>query len=161
MCQWSDPAAWELLRNGATCPICVRGKPRDIIAELETAYLTTGDDSGIKGYCCLVCKRHAVELHNLTADEGAALMRDLQRVSSAIMRITHAIKLNYEIHGNTIPHLHVHFFPRYAGDPFEGGPIEPRKVKGKQVYAPGEFEQFVSALRHAVGHGHPPAGDIG
>jgi diadenosine tetraphosphate (Ap4A) HIT family hydrolase len=31
--------------------------------------------------------------------------------------------MNYEIHGNTIPHLHVHLFLRYKGDPFEGGPI--------------------------------------
>ena len=30
-----------------------------------------------------------------------------------------ATKMNYEVHGNTIPHLHMHFFPRYAGDPFE------------------------------------------
>ena len=33
-------------------------------------------------------------------------------------------KLNYEIHGNTLPHLHMHLFPRFAGDPFVGRPIE-------------------------------------
>lgn len=31
--------------------------------------------------------------------------------------------MNYEIHGNTIPHLHMHLYPRYAGDPYEGRPI--------------------------------------
>jgi len=35
-------------------------------------------------------------------------------------------KMNYEIHGNTIPHLHIHLFPRFAGDPFVGRPIDPR-----------------------------------
>jgi diadenosine tetraphosphate (Ap4A) HIT family hydrolase len=34
--------------------------------------------------------------------------------------------MNYEVHGNTIPHLHMHFFPRYAGDAFENGPVNPR-----------------------------------
>ena len=53
-------------------------------------------------------------------------MRDLQRVSKIVQEITGAVKLNYEIHGNTIPHLHVHLFPRYKGDPFEDGPINPR-----------------------------------
>ena len=55
-------------------------------------------------------------------------MRDIQRLSRTLKSITGAIKLNYEVHGNTIPHLHMHFFPRYAGDPFEGGPINPRAL---------------------------------
>ena len=35
-------------------------------------------------------------------------------------------KMNYEIHGNTIPHLHMHLYPRFAGDPYEAGPITNR-----------------------------------
>ena len=35
-------------------------------------------------------------------------------------------KMNYEIHGNTIPHLHMHLYPRFAGDPYEGRPINNR-----------------------------------
>ena len=31
--------------------------------------------------------------------------------------------MNYEIHGNSIPHLHLHLYPRFSGDPFEGRPI--------------------------------------
>jgi diadenosine tetraphosphate (Ap4A) HIT family hydrolase len=33
-------------------------------------------------------------------------------------------KLNYEIHGNTIPHLHLHLYPRTEEDPFVGRPID-------------------------------------
>jgi len=33
-------------------------------------------------------------------------------------------KMNYEIHGNTIPHLHLHLFPRFENDPFAGRPID-------------------------------------
>jgi diadenosine tetraphosphate (Ap4A) HIT family hydrolase len=32
--------------------------------------------------------------------------------------------MNYEIHGNSIRHLHMHLFPRHDGDPFEGQPID-------------------------------------
>ena len=32
-------------------------------------------------------------------------------------------RMNYEIHGNSLPHLHLHLYPRFAGDPFEGRPI--------------------------------------
>jgi diadenosine tetraphosphate (Ap4A) HIT family hydrolase len=33
-------------------------------------------------------------------------------------------KMNYEIHGNTVPHLHLHVYPRTLKDPFVGRPID-------------------------------------
>jgi diadenosine tetraphosphate (Ap4A) HIT family hydrolase len=109
-----------------------------------------GEAAPMRGYVCVVFRRHAVELHDLSAAEGAAFMRDVQRVSAAVAGVTAAAKLNYEIHGNSLPHLHLHIFPRYAGDRFEGGPIDPRAV-AEPVYAPGELaglrRQVVTALR--------------
>jgi alpha-ketoglutarate-dependent taurine dioxygenase len=40
------------------------------------------------GYCCLVLKRHAVELYDLSADEASALMKDMRRVAEALQAIT-------------------------------------------------------------------------
>ena len=95
----------------------------------------------MRGYAWLPIRRHVIELHELTDVEGASFMRDIRRVSGAIAAATGAVKLNYEVHGNTVPHLHLHIFPRYIGDPFEGGPINPRAIQGP-VYAPGEFERL-------------------
>ena len=103
----------------------------------------------MKGYCFLLLKRHAVELYELSVEEGAAFMHDIQQVSKAVHAVTGAVKLNYEIHGNTIPHLHLHLFPRYVGDAFENQPINPRLVD-TPVYAPGEFAEFVSRLRRIL-----------
>jgi diadenosine tetraphosphate (Ap4A) HIT family hydrolase len=103
----------------------------------------------VRGYACLVFARHAVELHDLNEAEAAAFMRDMRRVSAAAAAITNPVKMNYEVHGNTAPHLHVHFFPRYQGDQFEGGPINPRIAK-RPAYAPGEFEQFRERLQTAL-----------
>lgn len=104
----------------------------------------------MRGYVCLVFRRHAIELHDLSEAEGTALMRDIRRVSAAVLAITKPIKMNYEINGNTAPHLHVHLFPRQVGDQFEGGPINPR-VARRPAYAPGEFERFQERLRAALG----------
>ena len=38
--------------------------------------------------------------------------------AEAIARQLRPAKMNYEIHGNTIPHLHVHLLPRGPGDGF-------------------------------------------
>ncbi len=72
-------------------------------------------------------------------------MRDARKVSMAVASVTGAVKMNYEIHGNSIPHLHMHFFPRYRGDQFEGQPINPR-LAVQPVYAPGEFERVRNAF---------------
>ena len=151
MSKWST-TEWEALRSGEACPICLSGKPFGIVAELNATYLTSSPDSPMRGYCCLVLKRHAVELYDLSVDEACLLMRDLQRVSKIVQEITGAVKLNYEIHGNTIPHLHVHLFPRYRGDPFEDGPIN-TKLTRQSPYGDREFETFTRTLQARLSEG--------
>lgn len=63
---------------------------------------------------------------------------EFQRAFSCV---TGAVKINYEIHGNSIPHLHMHFFPHYRGDQFEGGSINP-KLTVQPVYSAGEFDRI-------------------
>ena len=145
MSAWRDPERWASLQTPDECPICRDDGPHDVIAELESSWVTMGERSPMRGYACLVFRRHAIELHDLSDAEGAAFMRDARRLSRAVSTATDAVKLNYEIHGNTIPHLHLHVFPRYVGDPFEGKPIDPRSVT-TPVYAPGEFERVRSLV---------------
>jgi len=147
--KWTNPEEWERLRNAESCPVCLRGRPPDLIAELDASFLLAGEDAPMKGYCFLLLKRHAVELYELAPEEADAFMRDMRRASRAVHEVTGAVKLNYEIHGNTIPHLHLHLFPRYVGDVFENQPINPRIVKAP-VYAPGEFAEFAERLRSRV-----------
>jgi diadenosine tetraphosphate (Ap4A) HIT family hydrolase len=104
------------------------------------------------GYACFVFHRHAIELYDLTDNEAIAYMRDLRLCARAVAEATGAAKLNYEIHGNTLPHLHVHIFPRHHRDRFSGRPIDPREVT-QAVYAPGEWAATRSrvAARIAMG----------
>jgi diadenosine tetraphosphate (Ap4A) HIT family hydrolase len=150
--RWTDPEEWARLCSGEACPICRDGGPLDVVAQLESSWVTMVEDAPLRGYCCLVFRRHAVELHDLTPEEGAAFMRDAQRLSRAVQAASGAVKMNYEVHGNTLPHLHMHFFPRRPGDPFEGGPIDPRAVKGP-VYAPGEFKEIKRLFAAALFNG--------
>jgi diadenosine tetraphosphate (Ap4A) HIT family hydrolase len=52
-------------------------------------------------------------------------MDDMRRTSRALQDVTGAVKTNVDIHGNTLPHLHVHFFTRYMGGTYEDRPIDP------------------------------------
>ena len=132
------------------CVICLKGVPNDVVAELDGSWVTVPEFAPLKGYACLVFRRHAVELHDLSEHEGATFMRDVQRLSRVLKRITGATKLNYEVHGNTIEHLHMHFYPRRVDDVFQGRPISPKEVT-TPVYGVGELEDFRSVLRGALG----------
>ena len=149
MSAWNDVPRWRALTLGESCPICAQGRPWDIVAELETSWVTTHERAPMRGYACLVFRRHALEFHDLSADEAAAYIRDVQKLSAAVASITGAVKMNYEVHGNTLPHLHMHFFPRYRGDPFEGGPIDPKRIHSP-VYSGEEYRSFVERLRDAL-----------
>ena len=145
MSAWNNRDRWSALLSGKACPICQQGQPLDIIAELEASWATMQEAAPVRGYVCLVSRTHAVELHDLSADAAAAFMRDMRRLSKAVATVTGAVKLNYEIHGNSLPHLHMHFFPRYRGDAFEGQPIDPKRTR-QPVYGHDEFETMRSAI---------------
>lgn len=117
---WRDPAAWEPLLVPEGCPICQRGRPLDVLVELSASWATGGTEAALPGYLCVVSRAHAVEPFELPEEERAAFWDDVMRVARAAMSVTRAVKLNYAIYGNTIPHVHMHLFPRYGDDPYRG-----------------------------------------
>jgi diadenosine tetraphosphate (Ap4A) HIT family hydrolase len=74
------------------------------------------------GYCLLVARRHATELSQLGADRSAFL-DEMAILAEAIEACFQPHKLNCELLGNMVPHLHWHIFPRYADDPEKLSPV--------------------------------------
>ncbi|HJQ27744.1 MAG TPA: HIT family protein [Rubrobacter sp.] len=149
----SDPDGWRRLYEGEECPICrsvrIEGECRGTIMELDTSFLTAQRDQPVRGSCCLVPKRHVVGLHELEEDAARKFMMGLRRVSGALKSATGSVKMNLELHGNTIPHLHAHFFPRYVGDRFEEGPIDLREPFLPELSSK-ELEDFADGPRAAL-----------
>ena len=44
-------------------------------------------------------------------------------MAQAIEAALEPVKLNYDLLGNSVPHLHTHIVPRYADDPRPGWPF--------------------------------------
>ena len=87
------------------------------VALLPTAVAVLGSDQYYKGYTLVIARRHATELYHLSDAESTAYFQDMLRVARAIDRVFSPRKMNYELLGNTVAHLHWHLFPRYADDP--------------------------------------------
>jgi len=106
------------------CKACVGLWPRQdhFIADcgLTRAYLH--DDQFFPGWTVLVLKQHATELFDLSQGERCRLIEEVSAVAGVLAREWQAVKINYELLGNQLPHIHWHVIPRLAQDP---APLEP------------------------------------
>jgi diadenosine tetraphosphate (Ap4A) HIT family hydrolase len=154
MSSWGDSVKWQQYLSREGCLVCnqtpkTRPSTEYRIADLGVSRFITDRDACLKGYCCLVLKPHVIEIYELSDEDSAEFIRDLKVASLALKKVTGAVKLNYEIHGNTIPHLHMHLYPRQIGDAFADGPIDWRRRTSK-TYDDGEFESFVEQMKTAI-----------
>ena len=146
---WTKEERWKALIEGTDCPLCERARGADVVADLEASVVTADETVAVKGYCCIILKEHRTELHQLGDEAGMAFMRDVKRVSAAVQSITGAIKLNYEVHGNVVPHVHMHVIPRYPRDEIEMED-KPFAQNKERVYADGEFAAYTRKLSNAL-----------
>lgn len=108
------------------CLICDRisqieaGTNPYFVAELETGYVVVGDFQFFRGYTLFLYKQHVGELHDLEVSTKLLFLKEMSEVAEAVYRGFQPRKLNYELLGNSEPHLHWHFFPRYDSDPTRG-----------------------------------------
>ncbi len=112
----------------ADCEICqriARFKPDNpyLIAELETGYAVLGDNQFYPGYTIFIAKRCVPELHELPDGERSRFLDEMAVVAEAVFLAFAPCKLNYELLGNSVSHLHWHLFPRYADDPNPAWPV--------------------------------------
>jgi diadenosine tetraphosphate (Ap4A) HIT family hydrolase len=69
-------------------------------------------------------------------------------VAAALNELVQPLKMNYEIHGNTLPHLHLHLFPPFIGDPFEARPIDGRSTAFER--SPEDIARSRAAIERPV-----------
>ena len=150
---WMPRAKWNALIRGEGCVLCEQVELEEnyysfLVARLETSNLRLAKNQYARGYCTLIFCEHATELHKLSPEKQAALMRDLARAGAAITRVFKPDKMNYQLLGNLVPHIHWHIVPRYWGDPAPGRPMSPDS--GRRFLKPEECRQIIPELRAAV-----------
>jgi diadenosine tetraphosphate (Ap4A) HIT family hydrolase len=112
-----------------TCPFCKKlaflsELPADeVVWEFPHSVAFLGPWQYYQGYCILVARTHATELFILPEDERHAYLDEMCILAKAIAECFGPDKLNYELLGNQVPHLHWHLFPRYGDDPDKLKPV--------------------------------------
>lgn len=116
------------------------------VRELSTGYVVLGDSQYFNGYTLFLSKEHVVELHMHSNPD--AYLKEMRQVGEAVFKAFNPIKLNYEILGNSDPHLHTHIFPRYKSDLYPNKPIwiVDKKIRDSVKPTPDELAKKIKVL---------------
>lgn len=93
------------------------------ITEFANSYLILNRDQFFPGYCLLFAKQHVTELFDLDRQVRQGMVEELTQVAEQLARLFKADKINYELLGNMVPHIHWHLVPRRQSDPLWPRPI--------------------------------------
>lgn len=111
------------------CPFCARLSqleqlpPDELLWQFPASVALLGPWQHYQGYCVLVLRHHESELFHLPDEERQRYFEEMCLLARAVADCFQPLKLNYELLGNQVPHLHWHLFPRFADDPDRLQPV--------------------------------------
>jgi len=76
-------------------------------------------------------------------------MEDVSTIAKALHTTFQPDKMNYELLGNMVPHIHWHLVPRFATDPLWPRPIWSEDHPEK-LLAPDEYRQRILSIRQVL-----------
>jgi diadenosine tetraphosphate (Ap4A) HIT family hydrolase len=124
------PTDWADRLHEGGCALCREGRPERIphgarvhSGPFVDAYL--GGRAAQRGYVVATWRgRHVNDLTELSGEELPGFWSEIVQISQAMQEHYRPRKVNYEVLGNQMPHLHVHLTARFAeGDVAPGQPL--------------------------------------
>ncbi len=118
------------------------------ICELNASKLYLFKEQSHPGRVIVAHKKHVSEMVELTAEERAAFIEDVNHVAEAIHKAFNPQKVNYGAYGDTGHHLHFHIVPKYK-DEFEWGGTFEMNPK-KTFLSDDEYAQMIEKIKAAL-----------
>lgn len=94
-----------------------RGENPAVICKMPSGWAVIGDVQMLPGYCLLLPDPVPASLNDMEPAASALFLRDMTIIGDALLEVTDAFRINYEILGNSEPALHAHILPRYNSEP--------------------------------------------
>jgi diadenosine tetraphosphate (Ap4A) HIT family hydrolase len=93
------------------------GRDARVVARLFSGWVVFGERQFVRGYVLLLPDPVVPSLNALGTRERTQFLLDVSRLGDALLKVTHAARINYAILGNLEPALHAHVMPRYLDEP--------------------------------------------
>ena len=114
---------------------------------LGISHLGLYNDGRFPGRSLLVLSDHHEELALLSRPLANLFMEDIQIAGKAIQKAVGAVRMNYAILGNAVPHVHCHIIPRF-GDKDPGPNTTPWSTNTKVwKMEKKRYEQIIADIR--------------
>lgn len=129
-----------------------RGENDTVVCRLSSGWVVLGDVQVLRGWCLLLPDPVVPSLNDLDDAARTAFLCDMARLGDAILEVTKAERINYEILGNSEPELHAHVIPRYADEPAERRRLPAWFYDWDSAprYDAGQYADLREALRAAL-----------
>ena len=98
---------------------CRAGRDPTAVCRVTSGWVVLGEAQFVRGYALLLPDPVVANLNALEGTQREAFLRDMAVVGDALLALTDAVRINYEILGNVDPALHAHVIPRYSHEPEE------------------------------------------
>jgi diadenosine tetraphosphate (Ap4A) HIT family hydrolase len=96
-----------------------QGTNPTVICRVASGWVVLGDVQFLQGYSLLLPDPVVPNLNALTMEQRLTFLQDMTVLGDALLEVTGAARINYEILGNSEAALHAHVFPRYMTEPEE------------------------------------------
>jgi len=131
----------------STCIMCTRwdDEPTLRITELTHTRVLLNRDQFFPGYTFVFTKDHVTELFHLSREVRQGVMEEVTAVAEALYTTFQPAKMNYELLGNMVPHMHWHLVPRFATDPLWPRPIW-SEARDEVMLSPAEYAERIAQI---------------
>lgn len=149
-----------------SCALCEEALPKRNGLLLETSHwcVLVHQNQAYLGRCTVILNRHCESLSELSPDEWLELRSVVNRLENLFRECFQASPFNWTCLMNAgyrvdppVPHVHLHFRPRYSKPPHFGGMVfEDPEFGGhydnarRRDLPEAAWQQLVSTLRHRL-----------
>ena len=129
-----------------------QGQNPTVLCKMESGWAVLSDVQLLNGYCLLLSDPVVPDLNALSMAEREKFLRDMSLVGDALLEVTGAARINYEILSNSEKALHAHIIPRYEAEPDElrKGPVWFYDMAKAPRFDPQTYKALMDKIRAAL-----------
>ncbi len=129
-----------------------KGENPTVLCKMESGWAVFGDHQVLNGYCLLLPDPVVASINDLSVRQREIFLRDMTLIGDALLEVTGAWRINYEILGNSEPALHAHIVPRYEAEPeqYRYGPVWFYPWETVPKFDPVKHKTLMDKIRAAI-----------